>query len=151
MSRHLVRILVLAGIALLVAATVALAAGPRKGATYTGTAVHGKESVTLKVSKSGRTVTVSVPFPPLYCEGGGAGTRQVTKPAAIAGNGTFKGSIAYEFIPLHKLVTKLYFSGRFSGKRVSGKVRSEFGLLSPEAHRSLLKCNGSTGFSAQAK
>ncbi|HEY4996995.1 MAG TPA: hypothetical protein VII03_03300, partial [Solirubrobacteraceae bacterium] len=72
-------------------------------------------------------------------------------PVAIAKNGSFKGSITYEFIPLHKKVTKLYFSGKFSGKTVKGSVRSEFGLLSAEAHKNLLQCNGSTSYTAKTK
>jgi hypothetical protein len=151
MSKILGRCTGYALLALLATAAVALAAGPKKGATYTGATVRGKEPITLKVSSSGRAVTASVVFPPLYCEGGGGGTRQITKPAAISKSGGFSATIAYEFIPAHKVVTKLYVSGRFSGKTVKGSARSEFGLLSAEALRSLKRCDGSTSFAARTK
>ncbi|MGO9321618.1 MAG: hypothetical protein ACLQBY_12570 [Solirubrobacteraceae bacterium] len=146
MSRQLCRFLALALTlatgALLAAAAVALAAGPVKGAKYTGATVHGKQPISLKVSGSGKSVTVSVVFAPLYCEGGGTGERQVTKAAAISSSGAFKGSIAYEFTPEHKITAKLFFSGKFSGHSVKGTARSEF-LLAKQ-------CDGSTSFSAKA-
>jgi hypothetical protein len=151
MRIQLGRALVLAVLALVVAATAALAAGPKKGATYSGTIVQGKTTITLKVSASGKAVTVSVPSAPLYCQGGGGPERQITKPAAIAKDGSFKGTITYEFTPTHKNTTKLYFSGKFSGKSVKGSARSEFGLISPEAHKNLAQCNGSASFSAKTK
>jgi hypothetical protein len=150
MRRKLSRALLIAGLALLVLAAVALA-GVKKGATYAGTIVHGNEPISLKVSANGKSVKVSVLTAPLYCQGGGGPTQQLTKPAAIAKNGSFKGSITYEIAATRQKVTKLYFSGKFSGKNVKGSVRSEFGLLSPEAHKSLLQCNGSTSYSAKAK
>ncbi|MGD0455281.1 MAG: hypothetical protein ABSB69_16970 [Solirubrobacteraceae bacterium] len=146
MSRQLRRFLALAIAlttgALLAAAAVALAAGPVKGAKYTGATVHGKQPISLKVSGSGKSVTVSVVFAPLYCEGGGTGERQITKPAAISSSGAFKGSIAYEFTPEHKVTGKLFFNGKFSGHTVKGTARSEF-LLAKQ-------CDGSTSFSAKA-
>jgi hypothetical protein len=128
---------------LLAITTVALAAGPVKGGTYTGETVHGKRPITLKVSKSGKAVTANVTFPPQYCEGGGGGTRQVTKAATISKSGSFKGSIAYEFVPTHKITAHLFFTGKFSGHAVNGTARSEFPLAK--------QCNGSTRFSAKAK
>jgi len=151
MSMQLRRAFGLAFLTLLLAAAAALAAGPKKGATYTGTTVQGKEPITLKVSANGKSVTVGVQFAPLYCQGGGAGERQITKPAAIAKNGSFSGTIAYEFVPTHKQTTKLYFKGKFSGKSVRGTARSEFGLISAEARKSLAECNGSTSFTAKTK
>jgi hypothetical protein len=151
MSKQLRWVVSLAAIALLLGAAVALAAGPKKGATYTGATARGKEPIALKVSPSGKAVTVSVQFAPLYCEGGGAGTRQITKPATIAKDGSFKGSITYEFTPTHQKTNKLYFSGKFSGKSVKGSARSEFGLVSAEARSKLKQCDGSTSFSAKTK
>ncbi|HTZ86678.1 MAG TPA: hypothetical protein VMB05_08430 [Solirubrobacteraceae bacterium] len=145
------RAALLAAIALLSCATLALAAGPKKGATYAGTTVQAKEPITLKVAKNGKSVTASVQFAPLYCEGGGAGERQITKPASIAKDGSFKGTILYEFVPTHAKTSKLYFQGKFSGKSVKGTARSEFGLASPQAAKELAKCNGSTAFSATTK
>jgi hypothetical protein len=128
---------------LLATTTVALAAGPVKGGTYTGETVRGKRPITLKVSKSGKSVTVSLTFPPQYCEGGGGGTRQITKAATISNSGSFKASIAYEFAPTHKITARLFLTGKFSGHAVNGTARSEFPLAK--------QCNGSTRFSAKAK
>ena len=132
MSRTLRRTVCFALLALLSASAVALAAGPKKGASYSGALSHGKELIALKVSKSGKTVTVNAPLAPLYCEGGSGPTRQITRAAAISANGSFKGSITYEFTPTHTNTARLYFSGRFSGKTVKGAARSEFGIASAE-------------------
>jgi len=150
MRSKLSRAILIAGLALLVLTAVAFA-GVKKGATYAGTIAHGNEPISLKVSANGKSVKVSVANAPLYCQGGGGPTQQLTKSAAIAKNGSFKGSITYEITATHQKITKLYFSGKFSGKNVKGSVRSEFGLLSPEAHKNLLQCNGSTSYSAKAK
>ncbi len=150
MASKLSRVFVVAALALALLAGVALAAA-KKGATYAGTIAHGHEAISLKVSANGKTVKVNVMTAPLYCQGGGGPTRQLTAPATIAKNGSFKGSITYEFTINHKNVTKLYFSGKFSGKTVKGSVRSEFGLLSAEAHKNLLQCDGSSGYSAKTK
>jgi hypothetical protein len=128
---------------LLAGTAVALTAKPVKGATYTGTTVHGRAAISLRVSKSGKTVTVNAPFAPLYCEGGGAGTRQITKAATISKGGSFKGSISYEFAPTHKITARLFVNGKFSGRTVKGTARSEFPLAKT--------CDGSTSFSATAK
>ncbi len=151
MVSQLCRALGLVGLLALALAAVAFAAGPKKGATYTGTTVQNKEPITLKVSGSGKAVTVALLSAPLYCEGGGAGERQITKPATIAKDGSFKGTIVYEFVPTRKKTTKLYFSGKFSGKSVKGTARSEFGLVSPSAAKELQKCDGSTSFTAKTK
>ena len=151
MSTQLRRVVSLAAAALLLSATLALAAGPKKGASYTGTTVQNKEPITLKVSHNGKSVTVSILSAPLYCEGGGAGERQITKPATIAKDGSFKATITYEFTPTHQKTTKLFLSGKFSGKKVKGSARSEFGLVSAEAHSKLKQCDGTTSFSAKTK
>jgi hypothetical protein len=151
MSKQLRRVLSLAVVVVLLGAAAALAAGPKKGATYTGTTVQNKESIALKVSHNGKSVTVTVQSAPLYCEGGGAGERQITKPAPIGKDGSFKGSITYEFTPTHEKTTRLYFSGKFSGKSVKGSARSEFGLVSAEAHSKLQQCDGRTSYSAKTK
>ncbi len=122
--------------------SLALAAPAKKGATYSGNTVHLKEPITLKVSRSGKTVTVSETFAPLYCEGGGAGEREITKAVPVSSSGKFKAVISYEFVPEKKITSKLYVSGKFNGKKVGGTARSEFLL----AHQ----CDGSTSFSASA-
>jgi len=151
MSKQLRRVLSLAAVVVLLTAVVALAAGPKKGATYTGTTVQNKEPITLKVSANGKSVTVGVLSAPLYCEGGGAAERQITKPVPIAKDGSFKGTITYEFTPTHQKTTKLYVSGKFSGKTVKGSARSEFGLASAGARSKLKQCDGSTSFTAKTK
>jgi hypothetical protein len=141
MSRQLCRVLAVAvAVTALLATAIASAAGPVKGAKYTGTTVRDGQPISLKVSSSGKSVSVSVAFAPLYCEGGGTGTVQISKPAAISHNGSFKDTIAYEFTPEHKITSKLYVSGKFSGGKVKGSARSEFPLAK--------QCDGSTTFSA---
>jgi len=140
--RALARLAVLAGLVALAAPAAATAAGPVRGAKYTGTTVQGKQPIGLKVAASGKSVTVSIETAPAFCQGGSAGTRQITKPATISAGGSFKGSISYEFEPEKKITAKLYFSGRFSGRTVKGTARSEF-LLAKE-------CDGSTSFTAKA-
>src|SRR5438552_926073 len=99
---------------------VALGAGPVKGGTYTGTLARGKVPITLKVAKDGKSVTVKVERPPLYCEGGGVGGRQITKPATISKSGTFTATISYEFTPTHSTNSKLVVKGKFSAHKASG-------------------------------
>lgn len=151
MTSSVRRVAILAVAGLLACATAAFAAGAKKGATYSGETVQGKEPITLKVSRNGKSVTVGVLFAPLYCEGGGAGERQISQPATIAKDGSFKSTIVYEFAPTHAKTSKLYVSGKFSGKQVKGSARSEFGLVSAQARKELSKCNGSTSFSAKTK
>jgi len=143
MSKQLRVGLALVIVASMAPAAMALAASAVKGATYTGAVARNKEPISLKVSNSGKAVTMSIAIPPLYCEGGGVGARQITKAAPISKNGSFKGSIAYEFQPTHRTTSRLFFSGRFSGRIVKGTARSEFPLAK--------ECDGSTTFSAKAK
>ena len=142
MRKQLRRALVVLPAMVIAMSSVALAAGPVKGGTYKGVTAHGKEAISLKVSASGKTVTVHVPSPPAYCAGGGGTALEITKAAAISSSGSFKGSIAYEFVPFHKTVVKLFFNGKFSGRKVTGTARSEFPFSK--------QCNGSTSFSAKA-
>lgn len=151
MGRQLRRVIGIAVMAALVSAAIALAAGAKKGAIYTGTLGHSKEPITLKVSKNGKSVTTSVSLPPLYCEGGSGGERQIAKPATIAKDGSFTSAILYEFVPTHAKTSKLYIKGKFSGSSVKGTARSEFGLASPQAAKQLADCNGSTAFTAKTK
>ena len=134
------RSLVLALSALALTAAVATA-GAGRNAGYSGHTVQGHEPIYLHVSGDARAVTVDVPFPPLFCQGGGGLERRITGPAAISAGGAFHGTITYEYVPRHRRNIKLYFSGRFSGRSVSGKVRAEY-LRAPQ-------CNGTTGYSAR--
>jgi hypothetical protein len=139
------RTLAITMLALLACATIAFAAGPLKGRTYTGTLAQGHVRIVLKVSGSGRSVLVSAPYAPLFCEPGGAGERVIARPVPIAANGRFSGTISYELRPTHAILSRLIFSGRFSGAKVTGTGRSEF-LLAAIKH-----CGGTTSFSAKAK
>jgi len=139
MSRQLRRAPALAVMVTLATTAVALAAGPLKGATYTGTTVRGERPISLKVSGNGKSVTVSIADPPLYCQGGGPPETQITKPAKVHRNGSFSGSITYQF--MHKTSFKASFSGKFSGKKATGTIRSEYSSSS---------CSGSTTFLAKA-
>jgi hypothetical protein len=143
----------LALVALLLSAAVALAASPKKGGAYVGTLARGSETITLSVAKSGKLVAMKAAYPPLYCQGGGGPTKQISKPAQIAGNGSFSGSIGYEFTITHKITSRLYFKGKFISKKVvTGSARSEFGVgATPQARKSLADCNGTTAFTAVAK
>lgn len=124
---------------LLVSATAALAGKPVKGATYQGTTAKEGDTVTLKVATSGKSVTVSVPVLPLYCQGGGPPEVQATQPARINSSGAFSGKITYKF--QGKVSFKATFSGKFAGSKVTGKLRSEYKSAS---------CSGSTTFTAKA-
>ena len=139
----LLRALVLAGVVAVACAAAALAGAPVKGGTYKGKTAHQGDSIRLKVSSNGKTVTAYVPSPPFYCVGGGGPTLEKPRAAAISAGGTFKGAIAYEFTPLHKILVRLYLSGKFSGRTATGTARTEFPYSK--------QCNGSTTFSARAK
>jgi opacity protein-like surface antigen len=147
MNSHTPRALsrgIAAGLALaLLLAAAALAAGALKGKTYRGSLARNSEAITLKVAKNGKTVAVSVASAPLYCQGGGGPTKQLTKPAAISKSGSFSATIGYEFTLNHTTNSHLIIKGRFAGSKVSGSARSEF-KLAPS-------CDGSTSFSAKAK
>lgn len=152
MSSIVRRTLALTAVAVLLGAAVALAAGPKKGATYNGVTVHGMAAISLNVAKNGKSVTVKLAYPPAYCQSGGGPTRQITKPAKISGSGKFSGSIAYEFTITHKVTAKLYFTGKFVANAVTGTARSEFGVnASPQVKKSLAECNGSTAYTAVTK
>jgi hypothetical protein len=138
MRKQLRRAACLAGAILVAISATALAAHPLKGRIYAGVTAHGQASVVLTVSKSGRTLTASVPRAPLYCQGGGPSPTQVTKPAAISADGSFSGAIVYFYAG--KLSYKVRFSGRVAKtKLITGTVRSEFKSR---------ECSGSTTFSA---
>ena len=125
-------------------ASIGLAGALKKGGTYSGTTVRDKQPISLKVSRSGKTVTTSIAFAPQFCENGGAvGSLQLTKPATISKSGSFQAKITYEFTPTHAIIATLTISGKFSGKSVTGRTTSAF--------TSAKQCNGTTSFSAKAK
>ena len=140
----------------LVASATALAAGAVGGKTYTGSVPKfgiRKESghrvglraggnIVLSVAHNGRSVTVrfSSPYPVLYCFTNKLLKVQTTKAVKIASSGTFTASIPERFQvgvglpPIVQVVT-----GRFSGKSVSGTIKTQ-----------AAECSGTTNFSARA-
>jgi hypothetical protein len=141
--RRISAVLALAITAVMALTSVGLAVALKKGGSYAGQIVQGHEPITVKVSSSGKTAKASVQFAPIFCEGGGAGERQLAKPAPISKAGKFREVISYEFVPTHKVTGKLYVKGTFKGKKLTGTARSEF-LLAKQ-------CDGSARFSASAK
>lgn len=131
-------------ILLLSLSSLALGVSLKKGATYAGVVLRPAGlPLSLKVSSSGRSVTAHMITLPQFCEGGSAGTKQITKPATISQSGSFVAHISYEFEPEHKIIAKLTLTGKFSGKKATGRAKSEF-LLAKQ-------CNGSTSFTARTK
>lgn len=132
----------------------AFAAAALGGKTYSGkTATSGVNSegqrarltaggISLKVSSSGRSVTVhfASPYPLLYCRTNEKMHSQSTKAASISTSGSFRASVGERFsagpgsAPIVQVV-----SGRFSGRTVKGTIRTQ-----------AAECSGSTTFSATA-
>lgn len=140
-NHRLPRILALVLVAMTATTAVALALEkPVKGGLYTGTL--RSESISFKVARNGKSVKINAPFPPLYCQGGGAGERQISKPAKISSQGTFSGKITYEFAPTHKKTATLTFKGKFAGLFLNGSAKSHFLLAKG--------CDGSLNFVATA-
>ncbi len=140
-NRRLPRIVALVLIAMTATTAVALATEkPVKGGVYTGTL--RTEPIRFKVARNGKSVKASSPSAPLYCQGGGAGERQITKAAKISKLGTFTAKITYEFVPTHKKTSTLTFKGKFSGLFVNGSAKSHFILAKG--------CDGSSNFVATA-
>jgi hypothetical protein len=130
-------------------------AGALRGKTYEGrvpsTGISSRHhrtlslraggNISLRVSSNGTSVTVrfSSPYPVLYCETGKALVSQSTRPARISGS-TFTAAIGQRFSygPGPPGIVQLV-SGRFSGRSVSGTIRTE-----------AADCSGSTSFYARA-
>ncbi len=143
-------------IALTLAVSAAALAGPLKGKTYkgstvsSGTSEHGRKflflgntAIDLAVASNGKTVKVSFPssYVILYCRTQSHLYSQKTKPAKISGSGSFKAEVG---VRLEKgnagePSVKEIVSGRFSGTKVSGTIKTE----DPE-------CGGTTSFTAKA-
>ncbi|HXD53385.1 MAG TPA: hypothetical protein VN618_01395 [Solirubrobacteraceae bacterium] len=140
-----VRIAVALFAALAVAAPAWGASRPAKplaGARYEGTTSHASSALTLKVARSGRTVTFSLPILPTYCATPGHVLIQHTIPARISARGAFTATITYDGLFTSGTVAKGYVKGRFNGRRATGTVRSEY--------LQVQGCDGSSAFSASA-
>jgi hypothetical protein len=140
----------------LIASATAFASGAVGGKTYVGSAPASgirKESgrrvplraggnIVLSVARNGRSVTVrfSSSYPLFYCETNKTLKVQTTKSAPISRSGSFTASIAERFEPgpgLPPIVQVV--SGRFSGRSVSGTIKTQ-----------AAECSGSSSFSARA-
>jgi len=129
----------------------ALPARALKGRTYAGKTAtsyfdhEGEHSggvvraLSLKVSSSGRTVTVAFAGgePLFYCPAGAALVGQSTKPAVIAHTGAFKATVDEQLSPEPATALVEIVTGRFAGHTVKGTIKTEAG-----------SCSGSVGFSA---
>ena len=138
--------------------TTALAAGPLHGKSYEGSApssgitseghhrvrLHAGGKITLRVSGSGRTVTVhfSSSSPIIYCRTTQTLQVQSTRGASISGSGSFKATVNERFKagPGAPGIVQT-ISGRFSGGSVSGSIRTAAGAF----------CSGTSYFSARAR
>lgn len=133
-------------------AGAALAAGPKKGATYSGLitrVIDGNRStypISFDVSANGRKVeTFSLPSNyPIYCEGGGFGEAKEAT-AKISRQGTFTARLPLYFAPTHDHQGFVKITGKF-GKQghESGKVITEF------SGGSLTGCNGTSKYATKA-
>jgi len=154
--RHRAHRILTVTIMLALAVTAVAFAGPLKGRTYTGAVpssgksnrrhlilpLHAGGNIILKVSSSGRTVTVSFSssHPVLYCNTEKVLRVQQTKAAKISGSGSFKASVSQRFNPgpgLPPIVQVVY--GHFSGGKVSGTIETV-----------QAECGGVSYFSARA-
>ena len=139
----------------LAASAGALAAGPLGGRTYEGGAPstgvseghrkrpHAGGNIVLRVSRSGRTVSVrfSSSAPVLYCNVREPVRVQSTHPASISGSGTFRAAIGERFRagPGPPAIVQVV-TGHFSGGSVRGTIYTR-----------AAECSGVAGFSAAAR
>jgi hypothetical protein len=144
------RILCLTALAALAAASVALAAKPKKGATYSGNIVTKAgqlEPISFKVSKNGKKVShfKLVGGYPLYCQGGGFPNLTGAGSGSVSKKGKFTAKL-----PVTEKVIKplgragfVIITGKFGAHgTVSGKVKTDI------TDKSFKTCDGSTGWSA---
>jgi hypothetical protein len=139
----------------LVASATALASGAIGGKTYVGAvpssgirkesghrvALRAGGNIVLNVARNGRSVTVrfSSPYPVLYCLTTKALKVQTSKSTRISSSGSFTASISERFQPGPGLAPIVQVvSGRFSGRSVSGTIKTQ-----------AAECSGSTSFSAR--
>ncbi len=142
MKRH-ATIFALALICLLAVAGTALAASALKGATYSGRLKPGHGvplsdgvPIALKVSPSGKKVTVQIESFPLFCEGGGPPQVVHFKAAAIEG-GKFTATGTEKF--QGALTATATVTGKFlAGHKAKGSFEDKF-TKAPA-------CNGKTTY-----
>jgi hypothetical protein len=136
-------------VALLIAASAALAANQVKGGSYKGSLTPSRDgvAVTFKVSPSGKQVTaLSVSNTPLYCEGGGPPTPVRFKNASISAAGTFTSTgqwVIKEGPKKGQVGTKLKITGKFL------KGRAERGTITT-TYVGFSNCSGKSSYSTGA-
>jgi hypothetical protein len=143
MTSSVRRAAVVAAIALLIGTTAAFAgvkAGAVKGAKYSG--VVRDTAVTITVSADGKSAKASIPFAPAFCQGGGGGEVQHTKPAPISKSGAFTAKIGYTVMGSTRQFATVTVKGTFLKKAFDGTVKSSF---TPAT-----QCNGQESFQATA-
>lgn len=138
-----------AAVALLVAASAALAAGQVRGGSYKGSLMPTRDGVVVsfKVSPSGKQVTaLSVSNTPLYCSGGGPPTPVRFKSASISAAGTFSSTgqwVIEEGPKKGQVGTKLKISGKFlKGGAEQGTIATSY-VGSPS-------CGGKSSYKTKA-
>jgi hypothetical protein len=113
-------------------ATVAFAAHPVKGGTYSGSLLPATKLVTVsfKVSKSGTRVTaLLLSNVPLYCSGGGPAIPVKFHAATVSKSGAFSSTATVVIMvgPLKGQVgEKLTITGKFSKAGEHGTVKTRY-------------------------
>ncbi len=133
MSTSPLKLLLLALPALALTGAPALAESvrltPVKGATYTG--LLRSDPIKVKVASNGKSATVSLSYPPAFCQGGFGPTKASTKPASISKTGALKATISFSSSLTHKTFATATIKGNFytfggSTPVFQGTVRSVF-------------------------
>ena len=134
-------------------AGLAVAATPKKGATYSGLitrVIDGSSStfpISFQVSANGKKVrnfTLESDYP-IYCEGGGFGEAQKAT-ATISKQGTFTAKLPLYFAPSHQHQGFVEISGKFGKKgHESGKVVTDF------TTGTFTGCNGTSKYTTKAR
>jgi len=133
MSRSPLNLLLLALPALALLSAPALAESvrltPVRGATYAG--LVREDPVKVKVASNGKSATVSLAYPPAFCQGGFGPIHSSTKPASISKGGALKATITYSSPSTHKTFATATIKGNFytfgsSTPVFQGTVKSVF-------------------------
>ena len=141
------RRLVATGLVLAVAlAGIAIAAAPRKGATYRGTIITGGAAISWKVTATGKKVKqLAITNTPLFCEGGGAPVPLKFPAAAISKKGRFTTTATRKITEgpsAGKPQVEVTINGRFAkGGKATGTLKADW--FGPATD-----CDGKTTFTA---
>jgi hypothetical protein len=137
-------------VAVAAAASVALAAKPVKGATYSGTITRDVGTTTFpisfKVTKNGKKVSSFklADAYPVYCQGGGFPTLGTGGSGRIRHKGTFTVKLPLKAVMTSKPDGSIVVTGRFGAHgSASGKVKTQ---ISGNFGKS---CDGTSPFTAR--